>query len=54
MRAGFDELVEGYIELFIQSEVYPIDSTDVLDEIEATYELTQDEINYVKMKCKYL
>ena len=48
MREGFNELVEGYVEML--REEFPDNLAEVvLEELEATYELSEQEINYVRM-----
>lgn len=56
MRDGFNELVEEYIELFRNEETGELpDELEefVLPEIKATYKLTKEETDYVKMACRY-
>lgn len=55
MREGFNEMVEEYISFFAdESGSYPDELEEfVLDEMRATYKLTQEEISCVKMMCKY-
>lgn len=56
MREGFDEMVEEYISFFAdESGEYPDELEElVLTEMQATYKLTQEEISYIKMKCRYV
>ena len=51
IRCGFDELVEGYIEMLRYDYFGKKLAKVVLEELQATYELTEAEIRYAKMKC---
>lgn len=56
MREGFDEMVEEYISFFADERgEYPDELEElVLTEMKATYKLTEEEISYIKMKCRYV
>ena len=56
MRDGFDEMVEEYISFFENEDgEYPDELGElVLTEMRATYKLTEEEISYIKMKCRYV
>ena len=56
MREGFDEMVEEYISFFADEDgEYPDELEEfVLAEMQATYKLTEEEISYIKMKCRYV
>lgn len=50
IRDGFDELVEGYMEMLGGFDNVNL-TNEVIAEMSATYLLTDSEIEYIKMKC---
>lgn len=56
MRDGFNEMVEEYISFFAdENGDYPDELEElVLTEMKATYKLTAEEVDCIKMKCRYV